>query len=108
MKGEFKVFYLKMKGDYHRCLAEFQNGSNRKEAVENTLSAYKATQDTVLRAGSLRSYKENYCFTFFNFAVTLLLKLTIVQSSVKAKWNHNFSEIMDMDLHLMYLVAYFK
>ncbi|KAF4371769.1 hypothetical protein F8388_023082 [Cannabis sativa] len=60
MKGESKVFYLKMKGDYYRCLAEFQNGSNRKEAVENTLSAYKATQDTVLRAGSLRSYKENY------------------------------------------------
>ncbi|KAM6555911.1 hypothetical protein CsatB_002930 [Cannabis sativa] len=77
-----------MKGDYYRCLAEFQNGSNRKEAVENTLSAYKATQvlylrtvswsivfflppyvirkityiapDTVLRARSLRSYKENY------------------------------------------------
>ncbi|KAF4378238.1 hypothetical protein CsatB_015315 [Cannabis sativa] len=43
--AESKVFYLKMKGDYHRYLAEFQNGSDRKEAAENTLSAYKAAQD---------------------------------------------------------------
>ncbi|XP_062077082.1 14-3-3-like protein GF14 psi [Humulus lupulus] len=42
---ESKVFYLKMKGDYHRYLAEFQNGFDRKEAAENTLTAYKAAQD---------------------------------------------------------------
>lgn len=39
-----KVFYLKMKGDYYRYLAEFTTGSERKEAAENTLSAYKAAQ----------------------------------------------------------------
>ncbi|KAG4925120.1 hypothetical protein JHK87_050660 [Glycine soja] len=39
-----KVFYLKMKGDYHRYLAEFKTGADHKEAAESTLSAYKAAQ----------------------------------------------------------------
>ncbi|KAM7479001.1 hypothetical protein LguiA_027214 [Lonicera macranthoides] len=43
--GDSKVFYLKMKGDYHRYLAEFKTGAERKEAAENTLTAYKAAQD---------------------------------------------------------------
>lgn len=43
--GESKVFYLKMKGDYHRYLAEFKIADQRKDAAENTLTAYKAAQD---------------------------------------------------------------
>jgi hypothetical protein len=42
--GESKVFYLKMKGDYHRYLAEFKTLADRKEAAEHTLLAYKAAQ----------------------------------------------------------------
>ncbi|GAB4853243.1 hypothetical protein Ancab_017432 [Ancistrocladus abbreviatus] len=42
--ADSKVFYLKMKGDYHRYLAEFKTGAERKEAAENTLSAYKSAQ----------------------------------------------------------------
>ncbi|KAK8642762.1 hypothetical protein V6N13_012094 [Hibiscus sabdariffa] len=43
--GDSKVFYLKMKGDYHRYLAEFKTGAERKEAAESTLTAYKSAQD---------------------------------------------------------------
>lgn len=51
--GESKVFYLKMKGDYHRYLAEFKTGADRKEAAEHTLLAYKAAQVSNLQsAGS--------------------------------------------------------
>ncbi|KAL0350153.1 UNVERIFIED_CONTAM: 14-3-3 protein 1 [Sesamum radiatum] len=46
--SESKVFYLKMKGDYHRYLAEFKVGSERKEAAEDTMLAYKAAQDIAL------------------------------------------------------------
>lgn len=42
--GDSKVFYLKMKGDYHRYLAEFKTGAERKEAAEKTLTAYKAAE----------------------------------------------------------------
>jgi 14-3-3 protein epsilon len=41
---ESKVFYSKMKGDYHRYLAEFKTGAERKEAAESTLVAYKSAQ----------------------------------------------------------------
>jgi len=43
--GESKVFYYKMKGDYHRYLAEFAQGEGRKEAAEHSLAAYKAASD---------------------------------------------------------------
>ncbi|XP_035522052.1 14-3-3 protein epsilon-like isoform X2 [Morone saxatilis] len=46
--GESKVFYYKMKGDYHRYLAEFATGNDRKEAAENSLVAYKAASDIAL------------------------------------------------------------
>ncbi|KAJ8424671.1 hypothetical protein Cgig2_014143 [Carnegiea gigantea] len=43
--GESRVFYLKMKGDYHRYLAEFMVGDDRKKATEDSLLAYKTAQD---------------------------------------------------------------
>lgn len=39
--GESKVFYYKMKGDYHRYLAEFSSESERKDAAQMSLEAYK-------------------------------------------------------------------
>ncbi|KAL1817629.1 hypothetical protein DCAR_0522093 [Daucus carota subsp. sativus] len=46
--SESKVFYLKMKGDYHRYMAEFKVGDERKEAAEDTMNSYKAAQDIAL------------------------------------------------------------
>jgi 14-3-3 protein epsilon len=43
--SESKVFYYKMKGDYHRYLAEFATGQMKKEAAENSLIAYKSASD---------------------------------------------------------------
>ncbi|OZJ06912.1 14-3-3 protein epsilon [Bifiguratus adelaidae] len=39
--GESKVFYYKMKGDYHRYLAEFATADAREEAATSAHEAYK-------------------------------------------------------------------
>eukprot|EP00088_Acartia_fossae_P040833 TRINITY_DN4257_c0_g1_i1.p1 TRINITY_DN4257_c0_g1~~TRINITY_DN4257_c0_g1_i1.p1 ORF type:complete len:264 (+),score=88.19 TRINITY_DN4257_c0_g1_i1:123-914(+) len=46
--GESKVFYYKMKGDYHRYMAEFTSGNDKKEAAENSMVAYKAASDIAM------------------------------------------------------------
>merc|ERR1712000_110828 len=43
--GESKVFYYKMKGDYHRYMAEYAQGDGRKEAADASLQAYKSASD---------------------------------------------------------------
>lgn len=43
--GASKVFYYKMKGDYHRYVAEFSVDDAKKQAAQLSLEAYKAAGD---------------------------------------------------------------
>lgn len=55
--GESNIFYLKMKGDYHRYLAEFRSGDERKHEAEQTYLAYKAAQVMIrCQCGSFSAY----------------------------------------------------
>ncbi|CAN0025325.1 unnamed protein product, partial [Phaeothamnion confervicola] len=42
---EGKVFYYKMKGDYHRYLAEFQSADDRKASASAALEAYQSASE---------------------------------------------------------------
>lgn len=46
--GESAVFYYKMKGDYHRYMAEFTVDPERREAAQSSLEAYKQATDTAV------------------------------------------------------------
>ncbi|KAJ8656531.1 14-3-3 family protein epsilon [Lichtheimia ornata] len=43
--GEAKVFYYKMKGDYHRYVAEYATSEDRKTAASEAHEAYKSATD---------------------------------------------------------------
>lgn len=43
--AESKVFFYKLKGDYHRYVAEYEAASHRKEAAEHALTAYTKAYD---------------------------------------------------------------
>jgi len=44
-QSESKVFYLKMKGDYYRYLAEVAQGDTRSEIMKNSQEAYRSAFD---------------------------------------------------------------
>ncbi|KAI8548370.1 hypothetical protein RHMOL_Rhmol07G0268800 [Rhododendron molle] len=78
--GESKVFYLKMKGDYHRYTAEFKVGEERKEAAEDTMNAYKAAQSCIYSClfvfrvlGAMNAYKAGQVVWPFEFVEILKL-----------------------------------
>jgi len=43
--GESKVFYWKMKADYHRYIAEYSEGSKKTDASGDADKAYKAAKE---------------------------------------------------------------
>jgi 14-3-3 protein epsilon len=44
-EDEAKVFYLKMKGDYYRYIAEYAHGENKENASNNALDSYKQASE---------------------------------------------------------------
>merc|ERR1712216_392454 len=47
--GESKVFYQKMKADYHRYLAGFKDGADKSKAAENARKAYEEAQEVATK-----------------------------------------------------------
>lgn len=43
------------KGDYHRYLAEFASGSEKKQSTENSLVAYKAASDIAMTGNQVNT-----------------------------------------------------
>merc|ERR1711988_793739 len=70
--GESKVFYLKMKGDYFRYLAEFKINGPRKEAAENSLQAYKAASEIATELATTHPIRLGLALNFSVFYYEVL------------------------------------
>ena len=82
---EAKVFYYKMKGDYHRYLSEFQVGETRKASASSALDAYNAASGIAgaelppthpIRLGLALN------FSVFYYGETLLLHISFFEKIV--------------------------
>ncbi|XP_074601428.1 tyrosine 3-monooxygenase/tryptophan 5-monooxygenase activation protein zeta isoform X1 [Brevipalpus obovatus] len=58
--AESKVFYLKMKGDYYRYLAEVATGEQRSSVVEESQKAYQEAFDISVVEESQKGYQEAF------------------------------------------------
>ncbi|KAK7744182.1 hypothetical protein SLS53_003703 [Cytospora paraplurivora] len=75
--GESKVFYHKMKGDYHRYLAEFASGEKRKTAATAAHEAYKVLGQSLTREHvRLLPCQLLTCFAFQNATDVAQTELT--------------------------------
>lgn len=78
--SESKVFYMKMKGDYHRYLAEFKVGNEKKDAAEETMLAYKSAQVLLASVSFPRMQERNYFkkqIYFFSSLIVVLLQASL-------------------------------
>ncbi|KAL0734960.1 hypothetical protein Bca4012_011170 [Brassica carinata] len=55
-----KVFYLKMKGDYHRYLSDSKTGPARVQAAKDTLEIYKSAKTLMSTKAACLTAKEAY------------------------------------------------
>ncbi len=65
--AESIVFYMKMKGDYYRYLAEFTSGEQHEKVSTNSLEAYKAASDLASELTCINPIKLGLALNFSVF-----------------------------------------
>ncbi|XP_073004574.1 uncharacterized protein [Typha latifolia] len=106
--SEAKVFYLKAKGDYHRCIAEFKPGVERKEAVNDSMAAYQAAQ--AFDAAIAELYSSGRCTYYCSFSMTIIIVGLSLQH-LSRSMEHSMDQVLSLGEVVQWLpnsVACFK
>jgi 14-3-3 protein epsilon len=90
---EASVFYLKMKADYHRYLAEFKLDEARKEAADSTLSAYKAAQDKANELSTTNPIRLGLALNFSVFYYEVMNQPDMACSLAKQAFDEAISDL---------------
>jgi 14-3-3 protein epsilon len=109
---EAKVFYYKMKGDYHRYLSEFQTGDVRKESAGAALDAYQAASG--IASSDLPPTHPIRLGLALNFSVFYYEILNSpdqacqIAKQVRATKNRMIVFVFDYNIILILFVVYFQ
>ncbi|XP_042375243.1 14-3-3 protein 4-like isoform X4 [Zingiber officinale] len=82
-KFESKVFYLKMKGDYYHHLIELKTESQRKDAIDNTLSFYKTALAELASLNPIRlQLVVDFSTFYYDVLKSLQMTCTLVDQAI--------------------------
>ena len=90
---EASVFYLKMKADYHRYLAEFKLDDARKDAADNTLGAYKAAQEKANELSTTNPIRLGLALNFSVFYYEVMNQPEMACSLAKQAFDEAISDL---------------
>ena len=90
---EASVFYLKMKADYHRYLAEFKLDDARKESADNTLGAYKAAQEKANELSTTNPIRLGLALNFSVFYYEVMNQPDMACSLAKQAFDEAISDL---------------
>ena len=72
--NESRVFYLKMKGDYYRYLAEVKTGEEKQEVVKKSEEAYKTATDAAKEMAKTHPIRLGLALNFSVFYYEIMNK----------------------------------
>lgn len=90
---EASVFYLKMKADYHRYLAEFKTEEARKEAADNTMAAYKAAQEKAMELSTTNPIRLGLALNFSVFYYEVMNQPEMACTLAKTAFDEAISDL---------------
>ncbi|ELR11582.1 uncharacterized protein ACA1_258330 [Acanthamoeba castellanii str. Neff] len=70
--AESKTFYYKMKGDYHRYMAEYSSGEGRQKAAEASLQSYQSAAEVAKELPSTHPIRLGLALNFSVFYYEIL------------------------------------
>jgi len=95
---ESKVFYHKMKADYHRYLAEFLTGAERQNAADKSLEAYKAASEEASQLKAIHPVRLGLALNFSVFYYEILNSAENACDLAKTAFEEAVKELDDLKM----------
>ena len=87
------IFYLKMKGDYYRYLAEFFKGNDNKEVIDRAQEAYKEATDAASKLTATHPIRLGLALNFSVFYYEIVESPEIACKLAKAAFDGAIAEL---------------
>jgi 14-3-3 protein epsilon len=96
-EAEAKVFYLKMKGDYNRYIAEYVQGEQRQKIAEGALNAYKDASEEAKSLSVIHPISLGLALNYSVFHYEILNDHQMACNIAKATLDNANKEIPNID-----------